>query len=116
VRRILGAVAEIEIVLEWQADQIGDRVLRLLGKLERARILVRRRCGIRLLRDGRPRHHEDGQEEQQPGRSLDAWVCRHPLSPRHPPFTIGVVPMSTGVPVPRRARGKSWAQARSERQ
>jgi hypothetical protein len=37
------AVAEVQIVLERQADQIGDRVLRLLGQLERARVLVRRR-------------------------------------------------------------------------
>jgi hypothetical protein len=45
VGRVLGAVAEVQIVLERQADQIGDRVLRLLGQLERARVLVRRRRG-----------------------------------------------------------------------
>ena len=72
VRRVLGAVAEVQIVLQRQADQIGDRVLRLLGELERVVTRGRRWSGG-LLCQCRPRG-EEGREEQQPGRSLDAFV------------------------------------------
>jgi hypothetical protein len=33
LRLILGTSIEVEIVLDWYADKVGDRVLRLLGQL-----------------------------------------------------------------------------------
>ena len=57
--RILGAIAEVQVVLERQADQVRDRVLRLLGELQRAVARGRRRGrgwgrGGRLLGEHHP--------------------------------------------------------------